>query len=99
MLGAERLRDAQRDARHHTRPPRRSLPRSDSAATLEVLERSGSGTLDGPDAPSEGGSLDNDDALFDGLDDIVDVRGRRPKDLGATTRRLRKFRKLLQPPR
>ena len=59
---------------------RRSLPRSDSAATLEVLEdrSGGAATLDALDAPSEAASLDGDDALFDGLDDIVDVRGRRP---------------------
>ena len=78
---AEPLGNTPEFAAPHTRPPRRSLPRSDSAATLEVLERSGSGTLDGPDAPSEGASLDGDDALFDGLDDIVDVRGRRPNVL------------------
>ena len=78
---AEPLGNTPEFAAPHTRPPRRSLPRSDSAATLEVLERSGSGTLDGSDAPSESTSLDGDDALFDGLDDIVDVRGRRPNGL------------------
>ena len=57
---------------------RRSLPRSDSAATLELDRSGGAATLDGLDVPSEAASLDGDDALFDGLDDIVDVRGPRP---------------------
>ena len=74
---------------------RRSLPRSDSAATLEVLEdrSGGAATLDALDALSEAASLDGDDALFDGLDDIVDVRRPRPnaRSRGAT-RRLRRFR-------
>jgi hypothetical protein len=69
--------------RRSNAPSRRSLPRSDSAATLEVFEdRSGGaatlGQLDALDGPSETALVDGDDALFDGLDDIVDVRGRRP---------------------
>ena len=45
-----------------------------------MLDRNGgAATFDGLDAPSEAASLDGDDALFDGLDDIVDVRGPRPE--------------------